>query len=78
MMARQFQDPDFVVWEAYLSASRFGYPEQPRMIFNCLTDRNRRPRFLEFDGDQVGADRVLGDAGTDRLLELFGASSEID
>ena len=76
-MSRTFQDEDFRVWEVYPSGNRFGYSENPALIFHCLTDRSLRPRHITFDGDESDAERAVGDASVDRLIALLGQAAEL-
>jgi len=76
-MSRRFQDSDFLVWEAYPSGSKFGYAERPHIIFNCLTNRRLRPRFVESEGDAADAERLVATARPADLLELLGSAREI-
>lgn len=76
-MSRKFQDENFLVWEVYPSASRFGLADRPSLIFNCLTDRQLRPRILGFDGDEAGAERSIDGATREDLLTLLHRSREI-
>jgi hypothetical protein len=70
-MARTFQDPGFLVWEVYPSGSRFGFSEQPNIIFHCLTDPRLRSRFVQFDGDAADAEKAVLDATNDYLIRTL-------
>lgn len=76
-MSRTFQDEDFRVWEVYPSGNRFGYSENPAVIFHCLTDRSLRPRYVAFDGDAADAERAVGQASVDRLIALLGQATDL-
>jgi hypothetical protein len=76
-MSRKFQDENFLVWEVYPSASRFGFSHNPHLVFNCLTDRLLRPRSLLHEGDEADAERVIVDASRDQLMALLRRSTEI-
>jgi hypothetical protein len=76
-VSRKFQDENFLVWEAYPSASRFGFSDQPNIVFNCLTDRFVRARFVPFEGDEADAERAIVGATPAELLELLHRSREM-
>jgi hypothetical protein len=77
-MSRVFTDDDLVTWEAYASGGKFGLPEQPKIVFNCLSDPNRRPRFVIHDGQNAEAQEAVKRADDDLLREMLGSSSELD
>ncbi|MGQ0816251.1 MAG: hypothetical protein ACT4O1_17620 [Gemmatimonadota bacterium] len=77
-MGRTFTDDNLLVWEAYPSAGSNGETENPNIVFNCLSDRLRRPREVGCEGDEADAERVVVDASEKGLLELFRRSREID
>lgn len=76
-MSRTFQDADLLRWEAYASGGRHGYAEQARIVFHCLSDRSRRARVFEIEGDQSDAEREVAEATDDRLSELLGKAEEL-
>jgi hypothetical protein len=76
-MSRKFQDESFLVWEAYPSAGRFGFSKNPYLIFNCLSDRQLRPRMVEQAGDEAEAERVIVNATPQQLIELLLKSHEV-
>jgi hypothetical protein len=70
-MARTLQDENFLTWEVFPSAGDHGFSEQPYLVFNCLTDRNKRPRLIEFNGDEADAERFSTEATDAQLLDLL-------
>ncbi len=76
-MSRKFQDYSFLVWEVYPSASRFGFSEQPNIVFNCLTDRRVPARFIPYAGDEAGAERAIVSATPVELLDMLQRSQEL-
>jgi hypothetical protein len=70
-MSRVFQDENFIEWEAFASSGKFGFPDGPLVVFNCLTDRTMRPRVVRMAGDEADAQRKLENANEGDLLELF-------
>ena len=75
---RIITDPNFLSWEVYPSGGKFGLPQRPKVVFNCLTDPSRRGRYVHFDGDSVGAEQAVQDASDAELQALFAQSSELD
>jgi len=70
-MARTFQDRDLLVWEVYPSAGDHGYSQRPHLVFNCLSERTARPRFVELDGDEADGEKLTATATDDDLRTLF-------
>lgn len=76
-MPRIITDADLQVWEVYPSSGPFGLPERPKVVFNCLTDSNRRPRWVVMNGDDAEVEKRLGEMNVKELLQLLGESTEI-
>jgi hypothetical protein len=76
-MSRIFSDEQLLTWEAYSSGGRFGLPDQPKIVFHCLSDPHRPPRFVEHSGDSVSAERVLSELPEDGLRDLLADSGEL-
>lgn len=72
-MSRTLTDNNMLTWEAYAS----GGPERSHIIFNCLSNRMLRPRFVVTDGDEADAQRVVFEASTEQLQEMLRRSSEV-
>ena len=77
-MARVFTDGEFRTWEAYASGGKFGLPERPKIIFNCLSDQDRRARYVRFEGNQADAEEAVAEMPADRLQEMLTKSYELD
>ena len=77
-MSRVFTDNDFRTWETYLSGGRFGLPERPKIIFNCLSEHEIRPRYVVFEGGQAHGDQAVAEMEEDYLREMLGRSVELD
>lgn len=77
-MSRVFTDDDLLTWETFLSSGRFGLPDQPKLIFNCLSEQDRRARYVRFNGDQADAEEVLAELPDDRLRAMLAGSQELD
>ncbi len=77
-MARTFVDRDLLTWEVYPSAGEHGFSSNPHLVFNCLTDRLARPRYVGLDGDEASAETMVFDASEAKLLDLLGKSKVVD
>lgn len=78
-MSRVFVDDDLLTWEAYASGGNFGLAEDPRIIFHCLSDPQRRARFVVHEGgDEADAEEVVHDVPEERLKEMLQGSREIE
>jgi hypothetical protein len=77
-MSRVFTDDDLQNWEAYASGGAFGLPERPKVVFYCLSDRNRRARFVELEGDNAGAEDLVHSAELDRLRSMLAQSQPLE
>jgi hypothetical protein len=74
---RTFQDRNFLVWEVYPSGGRHGYSKHPNLIFNCLTQRDIRPRFIEGGSSEAEAERRIAEASPGELLQMLERAREI-
>ena len=77
-MSRVFTDRDLLTWEMYLSGGKFGLPDRPKIIFNCLSEQDRRARYVRFDGNQADAEEAVAEMPADRLQEMLAKSYELD
>lgn len=76
-MSRTFQDEDLLIWEAYASAGKFGLSANPRIVFHCLSDRSRRARFVDREGDKADAEQEVEHASSGELTALLERSHEL-
>ena len=76
-MSRTFQDENFLVWEAFPSGGNFGFDEDVKIIFHCVSDRRMRPRFVVTDDDSADAEQQIQRASAAELLALLNHSREI-
>lgn len=74
---RTFQDEDMLVWEVFSTAGPHGYPDDPHVIFHCLTDRSRRSRRVRLEGDEADAQRRIAEAEAADLRRMFQSAEEI-
>lgn len=77
-MSRTFQDSNLLKWEVYASSGPHGYANPARIVFNCLSDRSRRARFVQLEGDKAEAERAVAEANDGRLAELLERAAELD
>lgn len=77
-MARTFVDRDLLTWEVYPSAGDYGFSDNPHLVFNCLSDRNARPRYVELDGHNAAAETMVSGATDAKLLDLLAQSRVVD
>lgn len=76
-MSRQIQDQNFLVWEVFPSGGDMGFASDPYIIFNCLTQRDLRPRRIRVPGDAADAEREVREARDAELLSLLQESGEL-
>lgn len=76
-MTRTIQDQDLLLWEAYASTGDYGYPEQSRIIFHCLTNPALRARIIERSGDKSDVEQELATLPADELLDLLAETEEL-
>ena len=76
-MSRQFIDEDLVQWEVFSSTGRFSLPDDGRLVFLCLSDRERRPRQVRTDRDVADAGGLVEELPDAQLRELLSRSREI-
>lgn len=76
-MARQFIDKNLVLWQVYPSTGRFGLPEGGRLIFLCISDRERAPRSVPFDGDMLAAEAAMMELTDEELRDLLERAREM-
>lgn len=76
-MSRTFQDENFLVWEAFPSGGSFGFDEDVKIIFHCVSDSRVRPRFVVTADDSADAEQQIQRASAAELLALLNNSREI-
>ena len=77
-MSRTFVDKDLLQWEAYPSGGKFGLPDRPKIIFNCLSLPDQPARYVHFTGDEADAEEAVGEMSDERLRELLATARELD
>jgi len=76
-MSRTFTDQDLQTWEAYASAGETGLASGPRVVFQCVSDPQRRPRFAAGQGDEADAEAAVHSMSVDDLRALLAKSEEL-
>ena len=78
-MSVTFTDEDLVTWEAYASGGRFGLATSPKVVFNCLSDPTRRPRYVELSGgDEAKAEELVHEYPEATLRQMLRESRELE
>ena len=76
-MNRQFIDKDLILWEVHSSTGQFSLPDDGRLVFLCVTDRERRPRSIPMEGDLVDSAAAVESLTDAELRELLERSREL-
>jgi hypothetical protein len=77
-MSKTFSDKNLLIWEAYPSCGDFSFPDDPQIVFNCLSNRMLRPRVIKHHGDEANAEAFVQQASSQDLLKLFEKSRELE
>ena len=75
-MSRTILDDNMLAWEVYPSGPHGDSP-RPCVVFNCMSNRMLRPRYVYVKGDEADAERNIGLASNEELLELLEQSREL-
>jgi hypothetical protein len=76
-MSRTILDRNMLTWEVYPSGGVHGASTEPQVVFNCLSNRMLRPRYIVMRGDEADAERRIALASNEELLTLFEQSDEV-
>lgn len=76
-MTRTILDQDMLTWEVYPSGGPHGVNNKPYIMFNCLSNRMLRPRYVSLTGDEADAERRVVLASNEELLAMFRQAQEI-
>ena len=76
-MSRTFTDENMLTWEVYPTGGPFGFADQPFVVFNCLSNRMLRPRYVSTVGDEADAERKISLASNEELLAMLKSSNEV-
>ena len=77
-MSQTFTDENLMTWEAFASSGNFGLATRPRVVFNCLSDPNLPPRYVERPGDEADAEGQVMSYDDEQLREMLAQSQPLD
>lgn len=77
-MSHTFTDENLITWEAFASSGRFGQPERPSIVFNCLSDPTVRPRYVVRPGDEADAEKQVHELDEHQLRDMLRQSKPLD
>ncbi len=66
-----------LTWEVYPSGGAFGLAAEPFIVFNCLSNRMIRPRYVSTVGDEADAERTIDLASSEELLAMLKRAAEV-
>jgi hypothetical protein len=76
-MSRIFSDGDLLSWEVFASTGPFGLPEHPQIVFHCLSDPDRRARYVRVSGDSSEAQKLVQEARESDLRQMLAGAREL-
>jgi hypothetical protein len=76
-MSVTFTDDDLQSWEAYATGGDYGLANNPKVVFNCVSDPTRRARYLEFTGDEADAEGLVSETNVTQLKAMLKESVEL-
>jgi hypothetical protein len=76
-MSRQFIDDDLTLWEVHASTGQFSLPDHGRLVFLCVTDPQRRPRSVRYQGGLVESEAAVESLPDEELRALLAASEAL-
>lgn len=76
-MSRTFTDENLLTWEAYASGGKYGLAVNPSIVFHCLSEPERRARFVTRPGDEADAEETVAEMPDEKLRGLLRQSEEI-
>lgn len=77
-MSRVFVDENLLSWEVYASGGPYGLPDDPKIVFHCVSDPSHRARFVRFGGDNSNAVQAVHDFPDERLRQMLREAEELD
>lgn len=77
-MSRTFKDEGLLTWEVFPSGDDHGHADHPHLVFNCLSNRMTRPRWVDHAGDEADAERIINAATEEELRALLAKSTQVD
>jgi hypothetical protein len=76
-MSRVLTDDGLLTWEVFATTGPFSLPDRAAVIFQCLSDPNRRSRAVTHEGDLMSAQRAVQELGEKELRALLSRSDEL-
>jgi hypothetical protein len=77
-MSQTFTDENLIAWEAFASSGNFGLATRPRIVFNCLSDPDTPPRYVERSGDEADAESKVLKYDEKQLRKMLAESQPLD
>ena len=77
-MSHTFTDENLLTWEAFASSGNFGLATRPRIVFNCLSDPDTPPRYLERPGDAADAEEQVIEYDAAQLRQMLRDSRPLE
>ena len=77
-MSHTFTDENLLTWEAFASSGNFGLATRPRIVFNCLSDPQTPPRYVERPGDEADAEEQVAEYDEKALRKMLRESRPLD
>jgi len=77
-MSHTFTDESLMTWEAFASSGHFGLAVRPRIVFHCLSDPDRVPRYVEQPGVESDAEEQVIEYDEKQLREMLKRSKELE
>lgn len=77
-MSVTITDDDLQTWEAFASGGKYGLSVRPKIIFHCVSDPTRRPRYVQLGGDEADAEALVHDGPPERLRALLARATELE
>lgn len=77
-MSRTIVDDDLQAWDVFASGGPFGLPQKPKIVFHCVSDPERRARYVHHDGDNSTAQKAVREHSNGDLREILRESVELE
>jgi hypothetical protein len=77
-MSRNIVDRNLLTWEVFATGGRHGLPDEPKIVFQCLSDRTLRPRFVRRGGDSASAQGAVQALDHQQLLEMLDVAEPLN
>jgi len=77
-MSHTFTDENLLTWEAFASSGNFGFATRPRIVFNCVSDPDTPPRYLERPGDSADAEEQVIEFDEAQLRQMLRDSRPLE